>query len=160
MGGGWLHIGIRAWLRFPWVNVFVMHSWQLYMCQSSLWSMCLLHMHGVGHGRSDVTMGIRMLCEECCHECMTGYMLLYVAYMCHFVCLVTFSYVWVNFFMVGYMYDSCRFGCKYRRSFLNTFVHMCVWYITHFLCMLMFSCRQVYNGVMVVVFMHAVIACV
>jgi len=42
---------------------------------------CLLHMHGVGHGHSDVAMGIRMsLCDVCCHGCMIGYMLFMFVY--------------------------------------------------------------------------------
>lgn len=46
----------------------------------------LFHMHGVGHGCKDVTMGMRMsLCEACFDECMTSYMLLFVAFMYHFV---------------------------------------------------------------------------
>lgn len=59
-------------------------------------------MQGVGHGRSDVTMGIRMsLCEACCHECMTSYMLLYVTYMCHSRIGYILAYLVICIFLLG-----------------------------------------------------------
>lgn len=42
---------------------------------------CVLHMHGVGHVHSDVSMGMTMsLCEACCHDYMIGHMLFVLAY--------------------------------------------------------------------------------
>lgn len=42
---------------------------------------CFLHMHGVGHGHSDITIRIRMLlCEVFFHGCMIGYMLFMFTY--------------------------------------------------------------------------------
>jgi len=42
---------------------------------------------------------------------------------------------------------------------LITCVYACVWLFMNYLCMLMFSCGQVYNDV-VFVFMHEVVVCV
>lgn len=42
--------------------MLVMHSCRLHMRCLYLWSMSLLHMHGVGHGCSDVTMWKWMVC--------------------------------------------------------------------------------------------------
>jgi len=40
VGGGQLQIGIRAWLRSPWVNVFVMHTcW--FICVPYAFSPCV-----------------------------------------------------------------------------------------------------------------------
>jgi len=84
-------------------------------------------MHGVGHDHSDAALGIRIpLCEACCHEFMVGYMLLYFAYMCHFVCLVEFSSIWLHSYMLGCTYHSCRNGYKYHCSCLVICIHVCV----------------------------------
>lgn len=77
---------------------------------------------------------------------MIGYMLLYVSYTYHFVCLVTCI---VLISLVSIIVHLC----------LILGVYVCLWLITNCLCMLMFACGQVYNGVMVVV-THEVVVCI
>jgi len=91
-------------LRLNGLCVFFMHSCWLHACLLCLYSMCLLHLHGVDHGCSDVAMWkVMVLCGMHRHECMNGYMSLYVANMYHscmlgyiIVGLITFSYVWLH----------------------------------------------------------------
>jgi len=65
---------------------------------------------------------------------------------CNLVCLVA------HIILVG-LVTSIVHLC------LITCVYACVWLVRNFLCMLMFTCGQVYNDVMVVV-MHEVMMCV
>ena len=58
---GVLQIGMRAWLRSPWVNVLVMHACQLHVCLLHLHSMCLFHCIMIDHGCSKVPMRNLML---------------------------------------------------------------------------------------------------
>ena len=60
-----------------------------------------------------------------CIECMTGYTLLHLTYMYHFVHLVTFLNVWLHSCMLGYMYHYCRFGFKYC-SFMLDYMFLCM----------------------------------
>ena len=90
------------------------------------------------------------------HERMTSHILLYVSYLYHFACVVTFSYVWLHSCMIG----TCIILVGSLTSIvclcLITCVYACVWLVTHCLCMSVFACAQVYIDVVVVV-MHEVL---
>ena len=80
---------------------------------------------------------------------MTGYMLLYVTYMYHFVCLVSLLYAWLHSYMLGYMYHSCKLGFKYYSLMLD-YMHLRVCVVDCALPMhvdvCMWPCVQWCNG--------------
>ena len=61
--------------------------------------------------------------------------------------------------MFDYMYQSCRLVTRIDHLCSTTCIHAYVWLIRNFLCMLMVSCGNVYNEVMVFS-MHEVTVCV
>ena len=58
-----------------------------------------------------------------------------------------------------YIYQSCRLITRIDRLCSTTCVHMYVWLIKNFLCMLIVACGNVFNGAMVVV-MHEDKTCI
>ena len=84
-------------------------------------------------------------------ECMTGYILIYVAYMYHHSMIDYILVCWVACIIISGLISSIVHSLTIR-------VYAYVWMVMHQLCMFMSTCGQVYNDVMVVV-MHEVVVC-
>ena len=101
----------------------------------------------------------RRFCGMHCHDHMTSYIWLYVAY-------ILLNVAWLHPCMVCFIL-VCFITCIILIGLLSSIIHSCsiirfyacLLLVTHCLCMLMFACGQVYNDVMLV-FMHEVMVCV
>ena len=68
--------------------------------------MCLFHMCCVGHGDNGVAMEVLMvLLLACCHECMTGYVLLILLY-----CSCTLAYILLHIVHAFLVYARSHIG--------------------------------------------------